>query len=81
MSTDAQGQDDFRNQEFDRNKYHGVYEFIVGALGVGLLFLLGIFLFTSDQLPEYWANVYVTIVGVVLTIVIIDRRNARRALC
>ena len=59
-------------------KYRYFYELLRGAFVVAVFVVIGVFLFTDDLLPEYVANVYVTVVGAIATIVILDRRDEER---
>lgn len=60
-------------------QYRDFYQILVGCLIVGVLVTIGAAVFAAD-LPEYWQNIYVTFVGAALTVFVLDRRAAQRAL-
>lgn len=59
--------------------YHNFYQLLRGVVLVAVLAGIGVLIFSSD-LPSYWQNIYVTIVGAIGTVFIIDQRAEQRAI-
>ncbi|MBN8596010.1 MAG: pentapeptide repeat-containing protein [Anaerolineae bacterium] len=59
--------------------YHNFYQLLRGVVLVAVLAGIGVLIFSSD-LPSYWQNIYVTIVGAIGTVLIIDQRAEQRAI-
>lgn len=59
--------------------YRNFYQLLRGVVLVAVLAGIGVLIFSSD-LPSYWQNIYVTIVGAIGTVLIIDQRAEQRAI-
>jgi len=59
--------------------YCNFYQLLRGVVLVAVLAGIGVLIFSSD-LPSYWQNIYVTIVGAIGTVLIIDQRAEQRAI-
>ncbi|HUN05810.1 MAG TPA: pentapeptide repeat-containing protein [Aggregatilineales bacterium] len=59
--------------------YRNFYQLLRGVVLVAVLAGIGVLIFSSD-LPSYWQNIYVTIVGAIGTVFIIDQRAEQRAI-
>ena len=59
--------------------YHNFYQLLRGVVLVAVLAGIGVLIFSSD-LPSYWQNIYVTVVGAIGTVLIIDQRAEQRAI-
>jgi uncharacterized protein YjbI with pentapeptide repeats len=59
--------------------YRHFYQLLRGAVLVALLAALGLLIFNAD-VPGYWQNIYVTVVGAIGTVLIIDQRAEQRAI-
>lgn len=59
--------------------YRNFYQLLRGVVLVAVLAGVGVLIFSSD-LPSYWQNIYVTIVGAIGTVLIIDQRAEQRAI-
>lgn len=60
-------------------QHRGTFEVMGGCLIVAVLVAIGVAVFAAD-LPEYWQNVYVTLVGAALTVFVLDKRAEQRAI-
>ncbi len=60
-------------------EFHSFYKLLGGLIIVVFLIAIGSSLFRGDNLPGYWANIYVTMVGTAFTIFVIDERAKDRA--
>ncbi len=63
---------------FDYKQYRNFYELLGGFVAVVVLVGIGVLLFASDA-PDYWQNIYITGIGAVLTVGILDRQAEHRA--
>ncbi len=68
----------YAREPFDYRPWREFYELLSGAGVVAALVIAGVLIFASD-LPAYWQNLYITGVGVALTVGILDRRAEHRA--
>lgn len=61
-------------------KYRYFLDMLGRFLVVSMLALVGsfVFIFLLHRLEDYWSNVYLTGLGAVVTVAILDRRNAER---
>jgi uncharacterized protein YjbI with pentapeptide repeats len=59
--------------------YRNFYQLLRGVVLVAVLAGIGVLIFSSD-LPSYWQNIYVTVVGAIGTVLIIDQRAEQRAI-
>ncbi|MBL8161318.1 MAG: pentapeptide repeat-containing protein [Anaerolineae bacterium] len=68
----------YQREPFDYKKYRNFYELLGGFVAVVVLVGIGVLLFASDA-PDYWQNIYITGIGAVLTVGILDRQAEHRA--
>jgi uncharacterized protein YjbI with pentapeptide repeats len=60
-------------------QYKGFYDLLGGFSVVGLLVVLGLLIFAADKMG-YSTNVYTELIGVSLTILVLDRRAKQRSI-
>ncbi len=65
-------------EPFDYKRWRNFYELLSGAAVVALLIGIGVLIFSND-LPQYWQNIYITGVGAALTVTVIDIRARQRS--
>jgi uncharacterized protein YjbI with pentapeptide repeats len=74
MATPSNPNTDWRNQEIKIDPF--VYQLAAGIFLIVIAILIGFALFPNDK--GYLANIYTTLVGVLITVVYLDRRAERR---
>lgn len=72
-------EDLYRREPFDYRRWRSFYELLGGLIAVSLLVGIGILIFATDA-PNYWQNIYVTIIGAALTVFVLDRGAEQRAI-